>query len=703
MMSVPTSYSYLRVGVFFLGASTLVTQVVCLREVLMLFQGNELTLGLTLALWMTFVALGSLLFRKQRQAYKRRAFLINLIGICVTPVLLLSLLPIVRYALFEPALELGPLALVVLFSLCIGPYCFLAGWVFPWLVAYADNHSDSNHAGIFYSLEALGSLLVGLVINSLLVMFVPAILFLSVLAAGGILFAGFYAAKWHDKWLLFTIPVLVILLAIVIPRLQNPKQYLPYLKDAEEVEIQDTPNGRFIQFTKDGERYYYENNAPLIGKWQPVTAEELVHFGMSQAMESQRVLLIGHMFTRCIDELLKYPNVEIDFYCPDVYFRSQDSLFPALLNRRVHVYWGDPVRSFRRSQERYGLILADVSKPTTVRVNRYYTRSFFRQAKEHLHDEGVYMMHLPTSATYFDKSSAHLIQILQSTLSDVFNDRQYVKAESSYLMASDGTLDYELTRSVEKYAIATNYVFPGMPSAAELQHNSAHAAATFPATPTTINRNLYPVAYFSAIHSWLAQVGAQSQYFWLFPLLIVIAALVFLPVRAFGMFAVGYTASSFEFLLLMAFQVFFGYLYLATGFIIMLFMAGLSYGAYIGHKRQSSPVRLLVLLMVSLIFSLFVVALLETFDAGNLSAVILGFLLLIVSYFVGMLFSAIADEGRKQHIGVGVVYGADMLGSALGALLTAVYVLPGIGFYYTLLGLVVLNGVALVRWNLQKV
>ncbi|MFO7938133.1 MAG: hypothetical protein R6U66_00110, partial [Bacteroidales bacterium] len=255
MKSVPTSYSYLRVGVFFLGASTLVTQVVCLREVLMLFQGNELTLGLTLALWMTFVALGSLLFRKQRKAYKRRAFLINLIGICVTPVLLLSLLPIVRYALFEPALELGPLALVVLFSLCIGPYCFLAGWVFPWLVAYADNHSDSNHAGIFYSLEALGSLLVGLVINSLLVMFVPAILFLSVLAAGGILFAGFYAAKWHDKWLLFTIPVLVILLAIVIPRLQNPKQYLPYLKDAEEVEIQDTPNGRFIQFTKDGERY----------------------------------------------------------------------------------------------------------------------------------------------------------------------------------------------------------------------------------------------------------------------------------------------------------------------------------------------------------------------------------------------------------------------------------------------------------------
>jgi len=700
MMSVSTSY--LRAGVFFLGASTLVTQIICLREILMLFQGNELTLGLTLALWMIFVALGSLLFRKYQLAYKRRAFLLYLIGICVAPLVLLSLLPLIRYALFEPALELGPIALVVLFSLCMGPYCLLAGRAFPMLVAFADSHSASNQAGIFYSMEALGSLLAGLVINSLLVLFIPAMFFLSLLAVVGSLYASYYAFQWRERWLLFSIPMLLLFLAVLIPQLQDSKHYLPYLKGAENINIQDTPNGRFIQFTKEGERYYYDNNVPLMGKWEPITAEELVHFGMSQTMDARRVLVIGHMFTRCIDELLKYPEVEIDFYCPDVYFRSQDSLFPPLLNQRVQVHWGDPVRSFRRSKKSYGLILMDLSKPTTARVNRYYTRSFFQQAKEHLHMEGVYMLHVPVAATYFDQGAAQLVEIVRTTLGSVFNHQEYVKAENSYLMASDETLDYELTRSIEKYTVATNYVFPGMPTTAELEHNSTHAAASFPETPTSINRNLYPVAYFSAIHSWLAQVGAQSQYFWLLPLIMLLAALFFLPVRAFGMFAVGYTASSFEFLLLMAFQVFFGYLYLATGFIIMLFMAGLSYGAYVGHKRKSSPVRLLVLLMVSLIFSLFVVAVLETFDVGNLSAVILGLLLLIVSYFVGMLFSAIADAGRRQRIGVGVVYGADMLGSALGALLTAVYVLPGIGFYYTLLGLVVLNGVALVRWNLQK-
>jgi len=368
----------------------------------------------------------------------------------------------------------------------------------------------------------------------------------------------------------------------------------------------------------------------------------------------------------------------------------------------VHVFWGDPVRSFRNSRATYDLILVDLPKPSTVRVNRFYSLAFFQQAKQHISSEGVYSLHLPVSGTYFDKSTAELIAILRKTLAQVFPHQQYVKAEGSYIIAGNAPLNYDLTKSIGVHNVSTNYLFPGMPTRQEVAYNSRHALSALPEIDAGVNRNLFPVAYFAAIHSWLAEVGANSQLFWLLPLIIVLLAFVFMPVRAFGMFAVGYTASSFEFLLLMAFQVFFGYLYLATGFIIMLFMAGLSFGAYDGYRKSYMPERLLLLLILTLIFSLLIVWSLDKLEVGNLSAVVLGVILLIVSFFVGLLFSAITQDSYKHRIRVGVIYGADMLGSALGALLTAVYVLPGIGFYYTLLGLMVLNGVAWVRWNLQN-
>lgn len=696
------STSHLRIGVFMLGASTFVAQVVTLREFLMLFQGNELTLGLTLALWMAYVSIGSLVYRTREYRYKRQWYLVFLLVLSAAPLLLLSLLPALRYALYEPALELGPLALVALFSVTMGPYCFIAGWAFPWLVAYANRISEKNHAGYFYSLEALGSLVVGVIINLLLVLFLPAVLFLSVLAIAGFACTAYYASRWRKRTFGILLPIIIILLVIAIPKWQDAEDYLPYLKNAEDVRIQDTPNGRFIQFTKEGERYFYENNVPLMGQWQPVLAEELVHFGMSQAESPSRVLLIGQMFNRHIGELLKYPNITIDFFCPDVSLRAQDSLFSDLSETRVNVFWGDPVRSFRESNTTYDLILVDLPKPATVRVNRFYSLAFFQQAKEHLSPAGIYCLHLPVSGTYFDKSTAELIVILGQTLAEVFPEQQYVKAEGSYLMAGNTPLNYDLTQSIEMHKLSTNYLFPGMPAAQELAHNSQRVLNSFPEVKVEVNRNLFPVAYFAAIHSWLAEVGANSHLFWLLPLIIVLLAFIFMPIRAFGMFAVGYTASSFEFLLLMAFQVFFGYLYLATGFIIMLFMAGLSFGAYYGYRKSYKPERLLMRLIFTLIFSLMIVWGLDRLEVGNLSAIVLGVVLLILSIYVGLLFSAITQDSYKHRIRVGVIYGADMLGSALGALLTAVYVLPGIGFYYTLLGLVVLNGVAWVRWNLQK-
>ncbi len=50
-----------------------------------------------------------------------------------------------------------------------------------------------------------------------------------------------------------------------------------------------------------------------------------------------------------------------------------------------------------------------------------------------------------------------------------------------------------------------------------------------------------------------------------------------------GILTGGFAASSVEILLLISFQIIYGYVYFLTGVIISIFMAGLAFGAFIGR------------------------------------------------------------------------------------------------------------------------
>lgn len=693
---------FLQLGVFFLGFSTFATQVACLRELFMLFQGNELTLGLVLSLWMGFVALGARMYRLRQDRFGQKGFLGLLLFLSVMPLVAMYLLPYLRYTMFPPALELGPLVLMALFGLTLGLFCYVSGWSFSWIVAYAEIAREHRYGGFYYGIEALGSLFGGLFVNVLLALFIPAGTLLLIMAIMGLAAFCWYAFRWKRKIALIFGVLLVVSILLGAFLLNRVNGKLPFLRNAQEIVVQDTPQGRFIRFTQNGQRYFYENNVPITRGMEPVLSEELVHFGMSQCADGKNALLLGKAFSPHVQELLKYDGLQVDFFCPDVFFRQQDSLFPVLKNLRVRTFWGDPVRLLRKNDSRYDVIFMDLPVPNTVRVNRYYTLSFFRQLASLLTQNGVVIMRLPVSGTRFEESAARMVQSIRRTFGKIFPEQLFVHNEGTYLLGSRHLLDYDLTKSIRAYKLPTHYIASDMPGCRELEQNSSWVWQSVEKAEVRVNRNLFPVAYFSAIHSWLAQIGANSLLYWLIPMIIMVVAFFVFTSSTFSMFAVGFTASSFEFLLLLAFQVFFGYLYLATGFIIMLFMGGLAYGAHWGHKRTCSVQKLMWILIFVLGCSALTVWALTFFAQEHLAWLALSGLLVWVSVLTGMLFSAIAHTGRVHGKSIGAIYGADMMGAALGAFLTAVYILPGIGFYYTLLGLGALNLLALGKWLVRK-
>ena len=95
------------VSVSCLGMSSLITQIVTLREFLNVLAGNELVIGLVLGNWLLLTGLGSLLGRYAgRLQNPVRWLIVSQVAIAILPLLHISAIRLLK-KLFVPGLMLG--------------------------------------------------------------------------------------------------------------------------------------------------------------------------------------------------------------------------------------------------------------------------------------------------------------------------------------------------------------------------------------------------------------------------------------------------------------------------------------------------------------------------------------------------------------------------------------------------------------------
>jgi spermidine synthase len=133
-----------------------------------------------------------------------------------------------------------------------------------------------------------------------------------------------------------------------------------------------------------------------------------------------------------------------------------------------------------------------------------------------------------------------------------------------------------------------------------------------------------------------------------------------------------------EILVIFAFQIFFGYIYFQIGIIVTVFLAGLLPGALWGRRLATRARRVLILTDSALIGLL--AATFAAVHAGDRLGpafyLLLGF---AVSFACGMQFPAAlrlrGDDGRAAT----GVFSADLIGAALGTLVTSTILIPYLG------------------------
>jgi predicted membrane-bound spermidine synthase len=164
-----------------------------------------------------------------------------------------------------------------------------------------------------------------------------------------------------------------------------------------------------------------------------------------------------------------------------------------------------------------------------------------------------------------------------------------------------------------------------------------------------------------------------------------------------------------SFILIVAFQVVYGYVYFMAGILFTFFMAGLAIGSLYGPRIFKRTIKNYSINQVLLGILMFLAPILFVLFR-QLSG--LQFLVIVCFNLLGLLAGLLsgfqyaqASVLYKRSIAVTAssTYGLDLLGSATGALLTAIFLVPLFGIFNTCFIIGGLNIIAsLIVWSNRK-
>ncbi len=175
------------------------------------------------------------------------------------------------------------------------------------------------------------------------------------------------------------------------------------------------------------------------------------------------------------------------------------------------------------------------------------------------------------------------------------------------------------------------------------------------------------------------------------------------------------TEISLELLAIMAYQSIFGVLYGRIALLIGSYMAGLALGAWIGTQmveKKYTGIKQLAIIQIGIaVIPMVWIGLLVLHSAfpGEIPLMELGFYILTtLAGFAGGFQFPVADSLYRKSIsyhesGLGIIYGVDLAGSSVGALVTASLMIPILGMVPVLVFLSVLNSItACALWLRRK-
>ena len=690
-----------------IGAVSMLTQLGIIRELSLVFTGNELFLGLSLAGWMGGTALGAGWLFPRLPVRLRTPDNFTLAGYALLNSLMLPtailLCRSTRLWLGVPAgldLSFGHMLIVTVITTL--PAAAAGGLWYAGLLTKTNKERDYirppgytavNRAGYLFGFETLGACLAGLAFT-----FWLAFYWNPWTISAGIFFAtGLYVLSLQvplgEKKIWLSLAILMLLL------FSNPWAPLDRISSG----WRQAPGRQLLsEYTARGHAALYEDqglfSAYYSGKWvfsfpDPDSSEAPALLPFLISPKHRQIALFGGG-PEILQLLLDQPEVEqITIFNEDpqalsawqaAFPKSWKSLY---FDPRVKCQLGDGRMLLKQDPALYDIIILATPPPDNLSMNRFYTLEFMRLLRSRLAPDGILEYYLPYSPNSINTRESALLGSLWHTLKTSFPHVLLMSGNQLYFLASPNS---DLSALTPEVLASRLKHLPLKTSALTMEHlpllfdsrRIKKIRAILDSTRGLINTDQHPLAagfqslFWLSRHTGPATMGAGI----LLSILVIVLIRAIMARRIKPDFLIMGTAGGagicLELFVITAFQSSRGDLWQEIGLLFGAFMAGLALGGFAAGKVKS-PRHWRRLTAISLASVCILAYFLVYKTQGNL-LVTLG-ILLAGGMGVGGLYGIICLGGDSRK--AASAWAADLAGSLGGALLANTLLLPLLGKY----------------------
>jgi spermidine synthase len=449
----------------------------------------------------------------------------------------------------------------------------------------------------------------------------------------------------------------------------------------EILRYRESPYGRIIVSKEGPQHTFWESGLPIYSDADVLNGEEKVHYPLSQIEQVRDTLLISGGLGETITEVFKHGAKRVDYVELDPYLTGIAKELAFIKEvPGLNVVNDDGRHYIKTTRIRYDAVIVDLPDPETFQINRFYTEEFFSEVRSILKEGGVLSFGLTYSPNYVSDVQRRKLSTIYASAKLHFKEVLLLPGEKVYFLCRDGELGSDIPERLRAKSVQTLYVdgfYHGNVTTARISELQAAIDHEVP-----INSDFKPIIMPLLFEEWFKKHGTSPNPFLLVLVALTVTYFFFIRKEEYVLFSTGLTTMGVEMVLLFAFQIMYGCIYLRVGSIITAFFLGLLPGAALGHFHRRTFTSLLIS-EVTLV-CLLAVLLTWTFYPGDTSTFIFLAYAFLFAFFAGYQFPLAAKMiGEWKNPASGCL-AADLAGAAVGTIAAGAVLIPMAGVQATI-------------------
>ncbi|MFW5805186.1 MAG: hypothetical protein ACOCVX_01540 [Bacteroidales bacterium] len=695
---------------FLISFIALLTQVIFMRQTLLLFEESEYVISIFLFFWLAGNGLGVYYGKHQNTSAKNMGAAIYAYGVIVMVFYygLHFIRPLLLSVKTTESLIIG----IILTALCIFVPSFYNGWLFSQFVIFKKG---SQPVLRLYKIEAAAFFLAGAASSFVVYVFSDFYLMAAVLLT---LFVLLLCYKPNLKHILLT--VLLPVLLVLYPWIQKHTWETLFPSYHYETTIQ-TPSGQMdvLVSKKHGEKMRLFQGSPVNTAKPPAAAEEAFFPALSQVQNiSPDILIAGDNTLPLLDALSFIQKYTATLLISDpVYFEELRKGFPDHVKEmfrqdKINIVHASMQNHLLNNTGSYDLIYFSEQKPSLMENALLYFPMNVKIMKQGLKQEGVLSLMFSSESAYAGRVNRVLKGSVNNCMDSVFNYAGIFALDNyTILLGSETKLITSfsnLENNLQKHGVTSMYFnqFNVGTRLSNAKQIGVDAMKNYDHRLSFNKPVIYLAGLLTMVEGYSVNTASSVMHtagkifdnllMWQIITVIITGLLFSLYIRRepYGgiVFHAGFTGIAAQMMFIYLYQLHFGNIYLLIGMLVALFMVGLVAGLMINPRSitRSWPF-VILLIVIALLVAMFlfrarIIAFIGMFLAGAYTGTTFA-------------FNSAASEHSGTGSGIGL-YVNDLIGGLFGNLIIPLLFIPFLGFYMPL-GLFIITGL-ITLWFQKK-